>query len=110
MSDQQMNPTDGTTASNKRKREIMDPGDGQRMTRSAHGQSSNGNLHGYDTHGLPANTTELSQIDQQLLQHPRLLWPHTAHSPNTLRQIQASRTTPRWPTVSRSPRMLTKFP
>ncbi|EER36656.1 HLH DNA binding protein [Histoplasma capsulatum H143] len=24
---------------------------------------------GYDTHGLPANTTELSQIDQQLLQH-----------------------------------------
>ncbi|KKZ63716.1 hypothetical protein EMCG_01950 [[Emmonsia] crescens] len=69
MSDQQMNPTDGSTGSNKRKREMMDAGDGQRMTRSAHGQNSNGNLHGYDNHGLPTNTTELSQIDQQLLQH-----------------------------------------
>ncbi|PGH18259.1 hypothetical protein AJ79_00598 [Helicocarpus griseus UAMH5409] len=67
MSDQQLNNTDGSTGSNKRKREMMD-GDGQRMTRSSHGPSnSNGNLQGYD-HGLP-NNTELSQIDQQLLQH-----------------------------------------
>ncbi|EEH36899.1 PENR2 protein [Paracoccidioides lutzii Pb01] len=71
MSDQQLPSTDASTGSNKRKREMMDAGDGQRLTRSSHGQNSNGNLQGayhpFD-HGLP-NTTELSQIDQQLLQH-----------------------------------------
>ncbi|KAK2756066.1 basic helix-loop-helix protein [Emmonsiellopsis sp. PD_33] len=65
MSDQQLNATDGSTGSNKRKREMMETGEGQRLTRSAHGPNSNGNLQGYD--GLP--NTELSQIDQQLLQH-----------------------------------------
>jgi len=55
-------------ASNKRKRDIMETGENQRLTRSAHGANSNGNLQGYD-HGLQNNGPELSQIDQQLLQH-----------------------------------------
>ncbi|KAL2000640.1 hypothetical protein VTN02DRAFT_2805 [Thermoascus thermophilus] len=86
MSDQSINTTDGT-ASNKRKRDSSDSAgpDSQRLARSSH--SSNGNIQGlsappdgqsnfahsplgpYDTHGLPNTTSELSQIDQQILQH-----------------------------------------
>jgi bHLH factor len=83
MSDQALNTTDNN-ASNKRKRDSNDNSgpDPQRMTRSSHG--SNGNIQSLSapsdglsnfayspaTHGLPnAATTELSQIDQQILQH-----------------------------------------
>ncbi|PGH03349.1 hypothetical protein AJ80_08709 [Polytolypa hystricis UAMH7299] len=70
MSDPSLNLTDSSTgASNKRKREMMDAGDAQRLARSSHGPNSNGNLQGYETHGLQNNAPELSQIDQQLLQH-----------------------------------------
>ncbi|KAK2761179.1 basic helix-loop-helix protein [Arachnomyces sp. PD_36] len=83
-------------ASNKRKRDSMDSGigqqDSQRLTRASHGMNSNGNIQqglhappfssysnlthdslggptGYETHGLPNTSPELSQIDQQILQH-----------------------------------------
>ncbi|KAI1925461.1 basic helix-loop-helix protein [Ophidiomyces ophidiicola] len=59
----------------KRKRESLDAGDNQRLARSPQMVNTNGmhavagnNIHGYDTHGLN-NATELSHIDQQLLQH-----------------------------------------
>ncbi|KAJ9295521.1 transcriptional regulator family: Helix-loop-helix [Paecilomyces variotii] len=82
MSDQSLSATDGN-ASNKRKRESNDSTgpDPQRLNRSSHG--SNGNIQGltgdnqsgfhgsldpYD-HGLPNTSPELSQIDQQILQH-----------------------------------------
>ncbi|EAS30698.3 HLH DNA binding protein [Coccidioides immitis RS] len=64
-----------STADGKRKRESLDAGDSQRLARSppmantnANMHPNNGNIHGYDTHGLN-NPTELSHIDQQLLQH-----------------------------------------
>ncbi|EZF74039.1 hypothetical protein H105_04166 [Trichophyton soudanense CBS 452.61] len=60
--------------SGKRKREVMDTGDVQRL-RSAHGGPNNFDVniqatdnYGYDAHGMPSNTTDLSHIDQQLLQ------------------------------------------
>ena len=88
-----MNQMDG---SNKRKRESSDnSGEDQRMNRPAPAPTHNGGLQGlqgmqgatntaeqqqyypgaehsmagYDTHGLSTNGPELSQIDQQLLQH-----------------------------------------
>jgi transcriptional regulator CBF1 len=82
MSDQALNTTDNN-ASNKRKRDSNDNSgpDPQRMTRSSHGSNGNIGLNAQSndlsnfsyspvTHGLPnAATTELSQIDQQILQH-----------------------------------------
>ncbi|DAA79230.1 TPA_exp: Uncharacterized protein A8136_0003 [Trichophyton benhamiae CBS 112371] len=66
--------TDPNISSGKRKREVMDTGDVQRL-RSAHGGPNNFDVniqatdnYGYDAHGMPSNTTDLSHIDQQLLQ------------------------------------------
>lgn len=66
--------TDPNVSSGKRKREVMDTGDVQRL-RSAHGGPNNFDVniqatenYGYDAHGMPSNTTDLSHIDQQLLQ------------------------------------------
>lgn len=82
-------------ASGKRKRDSMDSGigqqDSQRLTRASHGMNNNGNIQqglhapsggysnlthdslggpsGYESHGLPNTSPELSQIDQQILQH-----------------------------------------
>lgn len=91
------NPGANPGASNKRKRDSMDSGigqqDSQRLARGSgsHGMNNNGNIHqglhapsggysnltheslggptGYETHGLPNTSPELSQIDQQILQH-----------------------------------------
>ncbi|EEQ34201.1 basic helix-loop-helix protein [Microsporum canis] len=73
MNTMEHNSNDPNT-SNKRKREAMDTGDVQRL-RSAHGGPNNFDVniqatenYGYDAHGMPNNTTDLSHIDQQLLQ------------------------------------------
>lgn len=90
MSDQSMNTMDHSPDANgsnhKRKREAMDSGDAQRLAHSVHGPNNNGTAQGapgspYDVniqgaesfvsgydHGMPNNGTDLSNIDQQLLQ------------------------------------------
>ncbi|KAK2875662.1 hypothetical protein FQN49_001520 [Arthroderma sp. PD_2] len=78
MSDPSMNAMDhgsndpNAPNNNKRKREAMDSGDVQRL-RSAHAGPNNFDIqatenYGYDAHGMPNSATDLSHIDQQLLQ------------------------------------------
>ncbi|KAL1984739.1 hypothetical protein VTN96DRAFT_8772 [Rasamsonia emersonii] len=70
MSEPTVNTTDNSGA-NKRKREDDNSGpEPQRLATSSSHSGNNGNVQGpYDGHGLPNASPELSNIDQQILQH-----------------------------------------
>ncbi|KAL1967668.1 hypothetical protein VTN77DRAFT_2925 [Rasamsonia byssochlamydoides] len=71
MSEPTVNTTTDGSGANKRKREDDSAGpDPQRLATSSSHNGSNGNIQGpYDGHGLPNASPELSNIDQQILQH-----------------------------------------